>query len=139
MIRIIMDEIRKEMRSRWNTNGWNYDSAEAHGVNDPVERAQWKNMLAFLPKETQVLDVGAGTGFVALIAAEIGLDVTAFDWSETMLGQAKKKAAAKNLIIKFEQGNMENLPFVYIPVPESHESNKIEPADQKKRSALPER
>lgn len=106
-----MDEIRKAMCSRWNTNGWNYDSAEAHGVNDPVERAQWMDVLSSLPKETLILDVGTGTGFVALIAAEMGLNVTGFDWSETMLGQAKEKAAAKNLRATFRQGTIENLPF----------------------------
>jgi ubiquinone/menaquinone biosynthesis C-methylase UbiE len=108
-----MDEIREEMCSRWNTNGWNYDSAEAHGLNDPAERAQWMNMLSPLPKKSQILDVGTGTGFVALIAAEIGLDVTAFDWSETMLRQAKEKAAAKNLRINFKQGALEDIPFAH--------------------------
>jgi ubiquinone/menaquinone biosynthesis C-methylase UbiE len=58
------------------------------------------------------LDLGTGTGFVALIAAEMGMDVTALDWSETMLKQAKDKAAAKNLSIEFQQGALENLPCV---------------------------
>ncbi|MDR0707100.1 MAG: class I SAM-dependent methyltransferase [Treponema sp.] len=106
-----MDEVRKEMRSRWNTDGWKYDSAEAHGIHDAGERTQWLDMLSPLPKETRILDVGTGTGFVALIAAEAGLRVTGLDWSETMLDQAKAKAAAQNLSVVFEQGTLENLPF----------------------------
>jgi ubiquinone/menaquinone biosynthesis C-methylase UbiE len=107
-----MDEIREEMRSRWDVNGWTYDSAKAHGVHDTGEYARWRDMLLRLPRETQVLDVGTGTGFVALIAAEIGLDVTGFDWSETMLIQARKKVAEKNLKCTFKQGMLENLPFI---------------------------
>jgi ubiquinone/menaquinone biosynthesis C-methylase UbiE len=107
-----MDNIRSEMLFRWNTDGWNYDAINAHGINDENERKEWMDLCSSLPKGTQVLDLGTGTGFVALIAAEMGLDVTGFDWSETMLKQANDKAVAKNLSIQFQQGALENLPGV---------------------------
>lgn len=106
-----MDEIRDEILFRWNTDGWNYDSTDAHGINDENERKEWIDLFSLKPKGTKILDVGTGTGFVALIAAEMGLDVTGVDWSETMLKQAKDKAAAKDVELTFTHGTLENLPF----------------------------
>jgi SAM-dependent methyltransferase len=107
-----MDELREEMQSRWNTDGVHYDTTPAHGIQDKNEVFLWTSLFSSVPQmETKVLDVGTGTGFVALLAAEQGLTVTALDWSETMLSQARKKAAIRGLKVHWVQGLIETMPF----------------------------
>ena len=105
-----MDNLRNEMLTRWNEKGGTYDNG-AHGIGDPAEIEAWKKLFEACPSKTKHLDVGAGTGFVSLIAAECDMDVTALDWSDTMLNQAKTKAEEQNLVINFVQGVTETLPF----------------------------
>lgn len=54
----------------------------------------WKNLLKkVLPEEDNlsVLDIGTGTGFLAIVLAELGHSVTAIDVSSRMLNIAKKE------------------------------------------------
>jgi SAM-dependent methyltransferase len=106
-----MDEMREEMRTRWNSDGWHYDETPAHGINDPDDRDKWLKLFSMCPKGTKMLDVGTGTGFAALIAAECGLDVTGADWSETMLSLAQAKAERGNHMVNWVQTLTETLPF----------------------------
>lgn len=108
-----MDKLRAHMRDRWNkelANG-DYDSIHAHSVNDPNEIGRWRALFSKCPSGAKLLDVGTGTGFIALIAAECGLAVTAVDWSEPMMAHARKKAAAGGYNIRFILGETEELPF----------------------------
>jgi ubiquinone/menaquinone biosynthesis C-methylase UbiE len=106
-----MNSVRAEMQTRWNSDGWHYDDTDAHGVHCETDHAQWRTLLSGFPKRTKLLDAGTGTGFVALIAAELGLDSTGVDWSETMLTQAREKAKTQNLAMHLVQSDMETLPF----------------------------
>jgi ubiquinone/menaquinone biosynthesis C-methylase UbiE len=62
-----------------------------------------------LPTQISVLDVGTGPGFFAIILAEMGYQVTAVDYTEAMLVQAKENAGS--LDIAFRQMNAQNLTF----------------------------
>ena len=107
-----MNELRMAMRVRWDTKGDRYDHAGAHGTRDPGEKARWVGFLQRLGnRPLDVLDVGTGTGFVALILAEMGHRVTGVDWSATMLAQAEAKARDAGLKITLRQGDAEVLPF----------------------------
>ncbi|MDO4522837.1 MAG: class I SAM-dependent methyltransferase [Eubacteriales bacterium] len=59
----------------------------------------------------KVLDVGTGPGFFAIILAELGYDVTAVDYTEAMLAQAKHNAGAMVSRISFREMNAEELLF----------------------------
>ena len=48
-----------------------------------------------------MLDVGAGTGALSLLAAELGYEVTALDLSEGMLSKARVKAEASGVELTF--------------------------------------
>ncbi len=59
----------------------------------------------------RILDVGTGTGFLALILAELGHKVVGVDLSRGMLQVAREKARRTGIDIVFELGDAENLPF----------------------------
>ena len=105
-----MNELKKEMQSRWNEHADSYDSSEAHGLSNPWAIKRWSGLLEGKQGQT-LLDVGCGTGFVSLLAAKTGLKVTGVDWSEGMMGRAKEKAKEENLEITFVCSDTEALPF----------------------------
>src|SRR5258708_19498843 len=60
---------------------------------------------------TRLLDVACGTGNSAIPAAKAGAQVTGVDIATNLLEQAKKRAAAEHLEIRFEEGDAEQLPY----------------------------
>lgn len=105
-------ELKQAMRERWNQKGGGYDNVGAHGTKNPVEKKLWQQILGRLgPGRLSVLDVGTGTGFLAIMLAEMGHRVTGLDWSDKMLAQARAKAEEAKLAVSFVEGDAEALPF----------------------------
>lgn len=92
----MMDEknIKTEITDLWNHEYEKYDNYYAHGLKSPEEKREWLKLLRMLTGRTckNILDVGAGTGFVSLLLAELGHNCKGLDLSENMLSMAKKKA-----------------------------------------------
>jgi len=63
------------------------------------------------PKDTQVLDVGTGPGFFAILLAEAGYEVTAVDLTPSMLAEARINAGSTADRIRFIEMNAESLDF----------------------------
>lgn len=61
--------------------------------------------------EQSVLDVGCGTGVVALTAARLGARVCGLDLAPALIEHAKKNAAQAGLEIDFREGDVEALPY----------------------------
>lgn len=59
----------------------------------------------------RVLDVACGTGNVSLPAARAGAEVTGIDIAPNLLEQARKRAAAEDLKVRFDDGDAEDLPY----------------------------
>jgi SAM-dependent methyltransferase len=59
----------------------------------------------------QFLDVGCGSGQLALIAARDGLKVTGVDIARNLVERAQERALAENLSARFEEADAEALPF----------------------------
>ena len=87
------------IREFWDADASTYDATKSHSISDPLERAAWRQALSeALPlPPASVLDVGAGTGSLSLLAAELGYAVTALDLSPGMLAEAERKANATGL------------------------------------------
>ena len=58
-----------------------------------------------------VLDVGTGTGVVAITAARAGASVTGLDLTPELLEQARQSAAVPGLNIAWKEGDAESLPY----------------------------
>ena len=84
---------------------------EDHGSNvaeyGTDEYRLWLDVVgAVLPgKPSDVLDLATGTGFLALIAAELGHHVTGIDLSTQMLSSAERTARERGLDVRFATGD----------------------------------
>jgi ubiquinone/menaquinone biosynthesis C-methylase UbiE len=58
-----------------------------------------------------VLDAACGTGNLALPAACAGASVTGIDISPGLLAQARARAAAEGQLIRFDEGDVEQMPY----------------------------
>ncbi len=67
--------------------------------------------LAGVQAGQRVLDVGCGTGVVALTAARCGASVTGADLTPTLLEAARGNAALAGVDIEFIEADVEALPF----------------------------
>jgi SAM-dependent methyltransferase len=99
-------DVHDELRAFWDRDASTYDLAASHAVSDPLEEAAWRAVLhRVLPEPpARVLDVGAGTGSLSLLAAELGHRVTALDLSSGMLAKARTKASERGLSLEFVEG-----------------------------------
>jgi SAM-dependent methyltransferase len=102
-----MADVHDTIREWWDRDSHTYDEAKSHAISDPLEAAAWRQALreALPEPPARVLDVGAGTGALSLLAAEIGHRVTALDLSEGMLAVAQRKAAERGLELEFVAGS----------------------------------
>ncbi|WP_292372129.1 class I SAM-dependent methyltransferase [Methanosarcina sp. UBA411] len=108
----IFIDCKKVIASYWNIRSSTY----TNGINgfDEEERAVWKQIFEnsfSLSERLNILDVGTGAGFLALLFAEMGHKVTGIDLSTNMLKKAKHNADNMGLKIDFFHGDAENLPF----------------------------
>ncbi len=58
-----------------------------------------------------VLDVGTGTGVVAITAARLGAKATGLDLTPVLLSQASASAAVARVTVEWKEGDAEALPF----------------------------
>ncbi|MFD4587755.1 methyltransferase domain-containing protein [Streptomyces sp. NPDC058423] len=79
----------------WDAAADTFDDEPDHGLRDPGVRRAWaERMRHWLPSApSDVLDLGCGTGSLALLAAEQGHRVTAVDLSPRMAEAACRKLA----------------------------------------------
>lgn len=72
--------------------------------------AEFVRRLGLVPG-MRVLDVACGTGNLALPAARAGAAVTGTDIAVNLLDQARTRAAAEELTVRFDEGDAEKLPY----------------------------
>ena len=100
-----LDEFKQKQREMWSS------FAPSAIFTTPVAA----NLVTFagIHSGQQVLDVGTGTGVVAITAARLGAQVSALDLTPELLEQAREDAAiAGQHQINWMEGDAEKLPFL---------------------------
>lgn len=101
-----------QVRRFWDADAATYDRDPGHYPVSRLERAAWRGTLErLLPAApARVLDVGAGTGFLSLMASELGHRVTAVDLSSGMLEQLRAKAEQADLEVEIVEAEAASVP-----------------------------
>jgi SAM-dependent methyltransferase len=60
---------------------------------------------------TRMLDVACGAGQIALPAARAGVQVTGVDIASNLIEQARARATAEGVAVRFDEGDAEMLPY----------------------------
>jgi len=100
-----INAIKSKMKTIWTAGDFGKIAEIIQGGAD-----EFIDRLNLKPGET-VLDVACGTGNTAIPAAKKGAAVTGVDIAANSLEQARARAAAEDLEVKFDEGDAEDLPY----------------------------
>ena len=88
-----------------------YDEAWRHRGNECVEETDAELIVEALGEPGSVLDVGSGSGALAIRLAQKGFDVWGVDVSAEAIRQARKRVEDAGVSVRLSEGFAERLPF----------------------------
>jgi SAM-dependent methyltransferase len=100
-----MDGIKARLKSIWTAGDYDRFSRYMEG-----SAREFYERLDIAPN-SQLLDVGCGSGQLALMAARDGIEVTGVDIARNSVERARARAQAAGLSARFEEADAEALPF----------------------------
>lgn len=113
------DPVLSENKAYWTDRASGYSEVNQWELSTD-QREKWSNSLRNAitgcfadraPEQLNVLEVGTGPGFFAILLCEQGYNVTAIDLTTAMLAEAKKNAGSLAGRITFLEMNAEALEF----------------------------
>ena len=105
-------EIKTAVSRYWSGRAAGFDLGSSHNVLTEAQHQAWLDLLREVagPPALTVLDVGCGTGFLAMRMAELGHTAVGIDLADEMLAAAQRKAASSGLPVTFQRGDAEAPP-----------------------------
>lgn len=101
------EEAQARITAYWDERAPEYDRHQQRGQRLAADRAVWgriwEQTLPVAPVD--VLDLGTGSGHVALLLARLGHRVTGTDLSTAMLGIARRHAEEQGVAVRFAVGD----------------------------------
>lgn len=90
-------DLAEEIRDYWSRRSATFDLAFGHRIAPGPEAEAWAAPMRdhLGPAPMRVLELACGTGEVTRLAHDLGHEVTALDFSETMLAVARAKHSGK--------------------------------------------
>ena len=114
MVDFLKDQhLETEMNHYWTERSKSYSEQNRAQIENE-KRHEWENMiLKYAPQKEclNILDVGTGPGFFAIILAQKGHHVTAVDLTQDMLEQAKENANHYKVEVEFKLLENQFFPF----------------------------
>jgi ubiquinone/menaquinone biosynthesis C-methylase UbiE len=106
-----LDTAQRGVRDYWDYGSRFYE--ETPGLCTEEEAGIWQAELEKVigPAPRKILDVGTGTGYVAMILAKMGHHVTGVDFSLQMLDRARHNITGAGVRATLLEGDAENLAF----------------------------
>ena len=107
------DRMDTSIRDHWSSRAEGYGNFVRRSYDAPKERLAWQNLYREVlgDRNGEILDCGCGPGTVSLRMSDMGYKMTAMDFSEDMLEEARKNADRYGFNIDFHQGDAEKNPF----------------------------
>jgi ubiquinone/menaquinone biosynthesis C-methylase UbiE len=112
-----LDDVKDEVRKRWDLHCKYYDGCGGKKTDDlfwmdESDKCYMSEFSSAIGQDQKkILDVGSGTGYVSLILARLGHEVTGIDFSHEMLALSSTKAKKMGLKVRFIEGDAENIPL----------------------------
>ena len=102
-----------DVRDFWDERAATFDQEPDHGLLDRDVREAWSRLLLPLMPSApaSVVDLGCGTGSLAVLLAQAGHDVRGVDLSARMVSAATTKAEAAGVPAEFVRGDAARPPY----------------------------
>lgn len=102
-----------EIEHYWTGRAEGYSQVNQYELATGQDQVWLNEIEKHLPKKEnlKILDIGTGPGFFAILLAKAGYEVTAVDYTEAMLKEAKKNAGSYEKQIDFLRMDAQHLDF----------------------------
>ena len=109
-----MSQTLEQIRQYWNSRAEGYTLSNREELEDEHHIFLWEQQIRRALNGRvcrHVLDVGCGPGFFSVLLARLGYEVTAVDYTENMLAEARKNATHYGVDIDFRRMDAQKLDF----------------------------
>ena len=106
-------EIGQRVKDYWTQRSHDFGTVRKNELENEMGQRWLREIQRFLPegRSLDILDVGTGTGFFAILLAEKGHRVEGIDLTPAMLEEARTLAKQRNLDITFREMDAQNLAY----------------------------
>lgn len=106
-------EMNQRVRDYWTQRSHDFGTVRKNELENEMGQRWLREIEKFLPKgrSLNILDVGTGTGFFAVLLAQQGHRVEGIDLTPAMLEEARILAKQRNLDITFREMDAQNLAY----------------------------
>ena len=107
------ENLNSRIESYWDKRSSDFNRVRHLELNG-IDSSLWLKIIKeHLPQKENlnILDVGTGTGFFAILLSKLDHKITAIDISSQMIEEAKKNAKEFNISAEFKKMNAQNLDF----------------------------
>lgn len=105
-------QIEQRVKNYWTARSHDFGTVRKNELESNMGKRWLEEIERHLPQgKLDILDVGTGTGFFAILLARLGHRVTGIDLTPAMIAESRALAGSMGLDIDFRQMNAQELSF----------------------------